>query len=355
MFFVVYDGLVSFEKAGGPDEQHDRRRPRRGRCRSRRTAARPTSSSCATGIKFSNGQTLTAADVVASFQRMFKVSNPNAGTLYNVIVGADACLKTPATCTLDGRRRRRREGEHRHLPPDPARRRVHGQARRAVRRDPARRHARQGSGHQAGAEHRPLHDRELRPEQADEAGAQSALQAVERDAQPEGYADEIDYDFGLSDEAEVTAIENGQADWMFNQPPTDRLGELGTRYAKQIHISPLFALLLLAMNTNLRAVQGRARRAQAVNFAIDRRATGQSRRRPAPGARRPARSCRPAFPAIEPYCPWTKNPGDDLDGARHGEGEGADAGIGRRPGTQVTLIVADRRSIARSAPICRAC
>ena len=27
---------------------------------------------------------------------------PTAGSFYNGIVGADACLKTPATCTLDG-------------------------------------------------------------------------------------------------------------------------------------------------------------------------------------------------------------------------------------------------------------
>ena len=25
-------------------------------------------------------------------------------------------------------------------------------------------------------------------------------------------------------------MQNGQADWMFDQPPTDRLGELGTNY-----------------------------------------------------------------------------------------------------------------------------
>ena len=45
---------------------------------------------------------VTVKDVVASFQRIFKVSSPTAGSFYNGIVGADACLKTPATCTLDG-------------------------------------------------------------------------------------------------------------------------------------------------------------------------------------------------------------------------------------------------------------
>src|SRR6202046_4636666 len=54
------------------------------------------------GIKFSNGDPVTVKDVVASFQRIFKISGPTAGTFYNVIVGADACIKAPATCTLDG-------------------------------------------------------------------------------------------------------------------------------------------------------------------------------------------------------------------------------------------------------------
>jgi peptide/nickel transport system substrate-binding protein len=40
--------------------------------------------------------------VVASFQRIFKVSSPTSGTFYRTIVGAEKCLQTPATCTLEG-------------------------------------------------------------------------------------------------------------------------------------------------------------------------------------------------------------------------------------------------------------
>ena len=48
------------------------------------------------GIKFSTGAEVTPDDVVATFQRLFKVSSPNAASWYNHIIGADACLATPA-------------------------------------------------------------------------------------------------------------------------------------------------------------------------------------------------------------------------------------------------------------------
>ena len=58
-----------------------------------------------------------------------------------------------------------------------------------------------------------------------------------KDAQPDGYPDEVHYDFGLTEEAQITAIENGQADWTFDQPPPDRLAEIGTKYKDQVHIN----------------------------------------------------------------------------------------------------------------------
>src|SRR5688572_97572 len=54
------------------------------------------------GIKFSDGRDVTIKDVVASLQRIFKVSSPTAGGFYNGIVGADKCLEKPETCNLEG-------------------------------------------------------------------------------------------------------------------------------------------------------------------------------------------------------------------------------------------------------------
>ncbi len=71
------------------------------------------------------------------------------------------------------------------------------------------------------------------------------------DAQPDGYADEIVYKFGLTEEATINAIINGQIDWMFDTPPSDRLAEIGSKYASQIKIDPLAAFWYAPMNTNL--------------------------------------------------------------------------------------------------------
>ena len=70
-------------------------------------------------------------------------------------------------------------------------------------------------------------------------------------AQPDGYPDQITMSFGLTAEAQVTAVENGQADWMFDFPPADRLSEIGTKYADQVHLNLLTAFWYLPMNTNI--------------------------------------------------------------------------------------------------------
>ena len=90
----MYDGLVAFKKVSGqqsftvvPDlaeamPKVDRRR-------------QDLHLQAAQGHQVLQRQDRDADDVVASFQRIFKVSSPTAGTFYNGIVGADACLKTP--------------------------------------------------------------------------------------------------------------------------------------------------------------------------------------------------------------------------------------------------------------------
>jgi peptide/nickel transport system substrate-binding protein len=113
--------------------------------------------------------------------------------------------------------------------------------------------------------------------------------------------------FGLSAEAQVTQVENGQADWMFDPPPADRLNEMSTKYANQVHVNPLTAIYYFAFNVrvppfnNLQARQG-------VNFATDRNALVKIYG----GPNLALPTCQilpPNFPGYKPYCPYTKNPG----------------------------------------------
>src|SRR5438445_13621541 len=101
LYQATYDGLLGFKKAGGngafdvvPDLAESLPKPGNG--------GKTWVFKLRKGIKFSNGQPVTVKDVVASFQRIFKVKSPTSGSFYAGIVGANACLAKPATCTLKG-------------------------------------------------------------------------------------------------------------------------------------------------------------------------------------------------------------------------------------------------------------
>lgn len=96
LYQSIYDGLVTFKHAKGsegfiivPDLAEEIPQAQDG--------GKTYVFKLRKGIKFSNGQDVTVKDVVASFQRIFKISGPTSGTFYNGIVGADACLKTAAS------------------------------------------------------------------------------------------------------------------------------------------------------------------------------------------------------------------------------------------------------------------
>jgi len=252
------------------------------------------------GIKFSDGSDLTVKDVVASFQRIFKVSSPTAGSFYNGIVGADACLKTPDTCTLDGG-----------ISADEAANTVtiHLTAPDSEFFDKiAVPHAAivPASAPTKDAGDVPLPGTGAYMVKSYDPNKQMVIvrnpnfKEWSADAQPDGYPDEIDYDFGMTDEAEYTAVQNDQADWAYDQPPTDRLAELGTKYKDQIHVTPLTAMWYAPLNNE------KAR--EALAYAVDRNAMvklfgGKVLAQPV------CQVLPPNFPGHVDYCPFTKNPG----------------------------------------------
>ncbi|TMV82891.1 hypothetical protein FGG78_23535 [Thioclava sp. BHET1] len=260
------------------------------------------------GIKFSNGEPLTVQAVYNSFVRIFKVHGPTAGTFYNDIVGADACLKDPDTCSLkDG------------VVIDPKANTV---TFHLVQPDSeffdklAVPHAAilpadtpmKGSGVTPLPGTGAYMIKTYVPDQKLIMVRNPYFKEWSKDAQPQGYPDEIDYNFGLTDDAQVTAIENGQADWMYDTPPADRLNEMGTRYAKQVHVNPLAAFYYMSMNVNL-APFNNVKVRQAVNYALDRNAIvnlwgGKVLAQPA------CTILPPEFPGFAEHCDYTKNPGD---------------------------------------------
>ena len=168
-------------------------------------------------------------DVVASLQRIFKVSSPTAGGFYSVIVGADKCLAEPKTCTLEGG-----------VIGDEAA----GTVTINLTRPDAEIFDKLALPHAVIVPaDSPMEDVGSNPLPGTGAYMISAydpnkgltmvrnphFKVWSEQAQPDGYPDVVKYDFGLTEEAEVTAVQNGEADWTFDETPADRLAEIGTK------------------------------------------------------------------------------------------------------------------------------
>lgn len=344
MYAGLYDGLVGFKKASGaaaftlvPDLAEALPQPTDG--------GRTYTFVLRQGIKFSNGKELTVDDVKASFQRLFKVNSPTADTFYGGIEGASECVKARAACTLA-----------KGVVVDPQKRTV---TFHLVRPDSeffdklAFNHAfivpadtpPRDLGVDAPAGTGAYMVASYDPKKSLRMVRNPYFKQWSADAQPDGYVDEIDYDFGLTNEDETTAVANGQADWMFDSVPADRLGELGRRYQSQVHLTQLTALHYIAMNSHLAPFDNPKVR-EAVNLAIDRVAATKLYG----GANLATPSCQilpPGIAGYEPYCPWTKNPGTkwtapDMERAKELVKESGTAG-------QKVTFIAPETDIGRAA------
>ena len=343
IYQMTYDGLLGFKKAAGeagfivvpdlaeaiPEAEND---------------GKTYVFKLRQGIKFWDGRDVTVNDVVASFQRIFKVSGPTSGTFYNGIVGADKCLESAADCTLEGG-----------ISADAAAGTI---TINLVQPDPeffyklSVPHAvilpadapASASGTAAIPGTGPYMITGYDPNTQLKLVRNPHFKVWSEDAQPDGYADEVLYDFGLTDEAEVTAVQNGEADWMFDQPPTDRLGEIGSTYQDQVYINTLTAWWYAPMNTNLPPFDNVKAR-QAVNYAIDRNALVNLFGGPVL-ASPVCQVLPPGFPGHVDYCPYSQNPGakwsaPDIEKAKQLVQESGTAG------QKVTVIVEDN-AVARS-------
>jgi YVTN family beta-propeller protein len=131
-------------------------------------------------------------------------------------------------------------------------------------------------------------------------------------AQPDGYVDRIEWRFGLKPDAQVKAVEAGDADVALDASASDRFAEILVRFAAQVHASPSPVTGYLKFGTET-APFDRVEVRRALNFALDRDRIVQI----FGGPRAALPTCQqlpPNFPGYEPYCPYTMNPGPEGEG-----------------------------------------
>ena len=339
-FYITNDGLVTFKKTEGaasaeivPDLAEAMPKVE--------NAGKTYVFTLRKGIKFSTGKDVTPADVVASFQRLFKVSNPNSGSWYNVLVGADACLKTPASCSLEGG-----------VVADDASGTVTFHLTQADSEFLYKLAVPFGSilpadtpatdlGNTPAISTGPYVIASYDPQTSMVIKRNPYFKEWSEAAQPRGYVDEIVYTFGVKPEDAVTAIENGQQDWMFDSAPADRLNEMSSKYSSQIHINPRFSLFGTELNVNIPPFNNKDARL-ALNYAVNRRSVINIVG--GPKLAQPNCQLLPiGFPGYKPYCPYTKNPGTDWSAPDMAKAKELMEKSGQK-GQKVTVIAGDGSS-----------
>jgi peptide/nickel transport system substrate-binding protein len=300
----VYDGLVGFRRAAGvagtaivADLATAVPKPTDG--------GRTFVFHLRKGIRYSDGSTMKASDFATVFKRQFTVPGPANG-FYQGIVGGGQCASSPRRCDLS-----------KGVVPDDAAGTV---TFHLTAPDPEFLDMLALPFAVAVPATTPLHDmgntpvpgtgpytwKSYQPNTGAVMVRNPYFHEWSKDAQPAGNPNKIEFKFGLTTEDEVTAVENGQADWMADAPPADRLDEIGTKYASRAHINPLTAIYYMALNVNVPPFDNLQAR-QAVDYAIERNAYvkifgGPSLAQPA------CQVLPPNFPGYKPYCPFTLHP-----------------------------------------------
>jgi len=259
------------------------------------------------GIKYSTGAEVKPSDFTYTMERQFKAAAP-ASSFYQGLIGGDACAKKPKQCDLS-------KGViaddaastvtfHLTEPdPDFLQKLAIPFAYVVPTGTPNK-----DTGTKPLPATGPYKIERYTPDQQMVFVRNPHFKEWSREAQPDGYPDKIVMKLGLSLSDAVTQIERGQADWSYDAPPADRLGEIGEKYKDQFHINQVPQNYHMAINTKVAPFDKVAVR-QALNLATDRNAVLQLWG----GAALGRISCQVlpfGFPGHKPYCPYTKDPGE---------------------------------------------
>ena len=257
-------------------------------------------------ILYSTGAVVKASDVVASLTRQFKIPGPGVG-MFAAIAGASQCIAAPKQCDLS-------KGVVAddsantvtfHLTtadPDFLQKLALPFADVLPASTPATE-----TGTTPLPATGPYVISNYSPNTSMTLSRNPKFKQWSQDAQPNGYPDSIVMKIGGSGEDSVTQIEQHQADWMYDNPPADRLGEIAGKYPNQIHIDATPVQYYMAMNTRVAPFDNVDVR-HALNFATDRKSVISL----FGGTKLATPTCQilpPNFPGSQPYCPYTVNPG----------------------------------------------
>jgi peptide/nickel transport system substrate-binding protein len=256
-----------------------------------------------TGIKFSNGQTLQPSDFVTTFERQFTVPGPTA--FYSHIVGANKC--STKGCDLSKTGVIANNSAHtltiNLTQPDPE---LMDQLALPFAYAVPSSTSMKLTGNKVAPGTGPYMWKSYNPNQAAVLVRNPFFHVWSSVAQPAGYPNEIIEKYGLPVSDEVTEVQNGQADEVFDgdQIPSDQLTQLNSpKYAGQIHVNTLTADWYFALNTR-RAPFNNLQARQAINYAANRSAYVKI----AGGPSLAVPACQilpPNFPSYTPYCPFT--------------------------------------------------
>jgi YVTN family beta-propeller protein len=260
------------------------------------------------GVHYSDGTPVRASDFQRAFERLFRTRAGIAGWFLS-LVGGDVCERRPRRCDLsrgvvtddatgtivlhlrhpDGEFLFNLLGNPAPIPP--------GTPDRLVRTRPV-----PSTGPYMIASYVPGRTLKL--------VRNPYFRVWSKTARPDGFPDEIEFRLRLSTgtavtERAVTAVERGQVDVALGVP-AERLQEVKTRYASQLHLDPLVATHFIFLNTTLPPFDDvRVRR--ALNYAVDRAAVAKAQG--GPEVARPTCQLRPPSVAgYRPYCPYTIDP-----------------------------------------------
>jgi peptide/nickel transport system substrate-binding protein len=297
----THDGLVQFKRVGGaagtklvPDLATSIPQPTNG--------GKTYVFHIRKGIKFSNGQVMKPSDFVTTFERQFTVPGPTS--FYAGIVGADKCSTkgcdlsqgvvaddSASTLTInlaaaDPEFLQKLALPFAYVVPADTSKKLTGN------------NVPPGTG--------PYMWQSYNPNSQAVLVRNPYFKQWSADAQPNGYPDKIVEKYGQTVSDEVTAVENNQADEVFDGDviPSDRLNELNSaKYSSRVHVNPLTADWYFALNTRTPPFNNLKAR-QAINYAADRNAYVKI----GGGPSLAVPTCQilpPNFPGYKPYCPYT--------------------------------------------------